>query len=105
MSTKSTGIGEAIGIVVLGTVLALGFSLYGAWVATILWAWFFEPAGYAPLSMSVAVGALLIYRLFAAKTKVDKGEDPWESMGRAVGHALFVPTIFLASGWALSAIV
>lgn len=81
-----------------------GFGLwFEGWVITKLWSWFIVPAGFAPLSLSAAIGISLLVTLTTYRhrplTPKEEAMGSVEFMLRSTGRTVFNVTVFLGTGW------
>lgn len=81
----------------LAILLAIGNSIWGGYVLTILWAWFVAPTfGLPNLSIPIAIGLVIIKNtLFVSMEKKNDDED---GITKVIYHAVYL-AVALGTGW------
>ena len=92
-------------LIVFPILVALGgiSTLFAAYVATIIWAWYLVPAGLPTVALWPMFGALLVFRTVQGVRHPRKDERPplaqLADVGRHIAAVVIVPVLLLCIAW------
>lgn len=97
------GLSSCVGLILLFVVSAVGGSIIGGWVLSVMWEWFIVPTFDAPrLSIPVAIGISMVAGMLThqrAKSVDDKSSNTSSVVSELLSITVITPLLTLFVAW------